>query len=161
MIEAKGTSAQIQFDGQYVTIIRKGFIARTTVGKGEKRLHIAQISGVQWKPAGPFVGGFIQFTVPGGNERRSSFGSQTQSAAHDENSVTFPKSQQPDFEKLRAAIDQAIAAHHAPQPVQHAPQPAPAGPSLADELVKLGGLLQQGIITQQDFETAKAKILGG
>ena len=69
MIEAVGKAGQIQFDGQYVTITRKGFLARSIVGKGEKRLHIAQISGVQWKPAGPLINGFIQFTLPGGIER--------------------------------------------------------------------------------------------
>lgn len=71
MIEVKGHGGQVQFDGQYVTITRKGFLARATVGKGEKRLHISQI--------------------------------------------TVTKQQQPEFEKLRAALDQAIAAQHAPQ----------------------------------------------
>ncbi|WP_454131580.1 DUF4429 domain-containing protein [Kitasatospora aureofaciens] len=43
------------FDGQYVTITRKGILGRLSVGKGEKRFHISQISSVQWKPAGPLV----------------------------------------------------------------------------------------------------------
>ena len=37
-----------------------------TIGKGEKRIPISSIKAVQWKPAGPLVNGFIQFTVPGG-----------------------------------------------------------------------------------------------
>ncbi|WP_405580695.1 DUF4429 domain-containing protein [Streptomyces sp. NBC_01092] len=115
MIDVKGHTGQVQFDGQFVTITRTGFGARLTVGKGEKRLHIAQISAVQWKPAGLMVNGFIQFTVPGGNEQRSAFGSQTRSAVQDENSVVFTRKQQPEFEKLRAALDQAIAAQHGPQ----------------------------------------------
>ncbi|MBK3563211.1 MULTISPECIES: DUF4429 domain-containing protein [unclassified Streptomyces] len=154
MSEVKGQSGQIQFDGQYITITRKGFLARTTVGKGEKRLHISQVSAVQWKPAGPFMNGFIQFTVPGGNERRSAFGSQTTSAAQDENSVVFTKKQQPEFEKLRAALDAAIAAQHAPQ------APAAAAPSsLADELGKLAALRQQGILSEAEFEQQKARLL--
>jgi hypothetical protein len=155
MIEVKGHSGQIQFDGQYVTITRKGFFARATIGKGEKRLHISQVSAVQWKPAGPLVNGFIQFTVPGGNERRSSFGSQTTSAAQDENSVIFTKKQQPEFEKLRAAIDAAIVAQHAPQ--AHA---AAAPSSLADELGKLAALRQQGILSDAEFQQQKARLLG-
>lgn len=154
MIEVSGQGGQIQFDGQYVTITRKGFLARATVGKGEKRLHISQISGVQWKPAGAMVNGFIQFTVPGGNERRSAFGSQTTNAAKDENSVVFTKKQMPEFEKLRAALDAAIAAHHAP-PVQ----PAATG-SVADELAKLGALREQGLLSPQEFEQQKARLLG-
>jgi hypothetical protein len=155
MIEVKGHGGQIQFDGQYVTITRKGFLARASVGKGEKRLHISQITAVQWKPAGAFVNGFIQFTVPGGNERRSAFGSQTSSAAQDENSVVFTKQQQPEFEKLRAALDQAIAAQHAPQaPVAAVPA------SLADELTKLAALRDQGVLNPAEFEQQKARLLG-
>ena len=155
MLEAKGTGGQIEFDGQYVTITRKGFLARATVGKGEKRLHVSQISAVQWKPAGAFVNGFIQFTVPGGNERRSAFGSQSKSAAQDENSVMFTKQQQPEFEKLRATLDEAVAQQHTPQ--QHSAPVAPT--SVADELGKLSALLQQGMLTQPEFEQQKARLL--
>lgn len=153
MIEAKGHTGAVSFDGQHVTIIRKGFLARASVGKGEKRLHVGQIAAVQWKPAGPLVNGFIQFTVPGGNERRSAFGSQTSSAAHDENSVVFTRKQMPDFERLRAAIDEAISR-------QHAPQDGAGYGSVADELAKLASLRDGGVITAADFEVVKAKLLG-
>nr|WP_265566398.1 SHOCT domain-containing protein [Streptomyces hygroscopicus] len=100
------------------------------------------------------MNGFIQFTVPGGNERRSALGSQTSSAAQDENSVVFTKQQQPEFDKLRAALDQAIAAQHAPQaPVATRPT------SLADELTKLAALRDQGILSATEFEQQKARLL--
>ncbi|MGW2620333.1 DUF4429 domain-containing protein [Streptomyces sp. NPDC001500] len=156
MIEVSGQGGQIQFDGQYVTITRKGFLARATVGKGEKRLHVSQIAATQWKPAGPFVNGFIQFTLPGGIERRSAFGAQTANAAQDENSVVFTKKQQPEFEKLRAAVDQAIAAQHAP-PAHAAPA---SSTSVADELTKLAALRDQGILSPAEFEQQKARLLG-
>ncbi|MGW3511190.1 DUF4429 domain-containing protein [Streptomyces sp. NPDC000994] len=154
---AKGTGGQLRFDGQYVTFEHKGFLARATTGKGEKRLHISQISAVQWKPAGMVVNGFIQFTIPGGNEVRSSFGSQTFSAVEDENSVVFNRNQQPAFEAMRAAIDEAIARQHA------APQPAAApaaGASVAEQLTQLGALVQQGLMSREEFEQAKARLLG-
>jgi hypothetical protein len=78
MIDISGQGGQIQFDGQYVTITRKGFLARASHGKGEKRLHVSQIAAIQWK-----------LTVPGGIEQRSKFGSQTLDATKDENSVVF------------------------------------------------------------------------
>lgn len=156
-MEAKGKTGRITFDGQYITITRDTFLARSTVGKGEKRLHVAQISGVQWKPAGAVVNGFIQFTVPGGNERRSRLGSQTNDAAHDENSVVFTKKQQPAFEELRQALDVAISAQHAPA----AAVAAPSAASMADELAKLAALVQSGAITQEEFRQAKARLLGG
>lgn len=159
MFEVKGKSGQIQFDGQYVTITRKGFLARSLVGKGEKRLHISQIASVQWKPAGAVINGFIQFGMAGGVERRSKFGSQTQDALKDENSVVFTKQQMPQFEELRKHLDDAIAQQHAPQQQVWQQQP-PAAPSVADELAKLGQLVQQGILTQAEFEQQKARLLG-
>lgn len=155
MTEVTGQGGQITFDGQYVTITRKGFLARATHGKGEKRLHISQISAVQWKPAGALVNGFIQFTVPGGNEVRGRMGSQTSNAAKDENSVIFTKAQMPEFEKLRAELDNAIVAQHAPQHTGPAPSV-----SLADELAKLAGLRDQGILSPAEFEQQKARLLG-
>ena len=109
---------------------------------------------MQWKPAGAVTNGFIQFTIPGGNERRSRFGSQTQDAVRDENSIVFTRKQQPEFEKLRAAQDDAIARHHSPQAV------AGPAPSIADELAKFAALRDQGVITAADFETAKTRLLG-
>ena len=155
MIEAKGHNGQIQFDGQTVTITRKGILGRLSVGKGEKRFHISQISSVQWKPAGPFVNGFIAFSAAGGNERRSKFGSQTSSAAHDENSVIFTTKQKTAFEELRAAVEAAIAAHHGRGPAA----PAPAA-STADELGKLATLRDQGVISDDEFQRQKQRLLG-
>lgn len=156
MTEVHGHGGQIQFDGHYVTITRKGFLARAVVGKGEKRLHISQISAIQWKPAGPLVNGFIQFSVSGGSERRSRFGSQTQDAARDENSVVFAKAQQPWFEHLRATLDAAIAAQHGARLAT----PAAAPVSVADELAKLAQLHRSGVLTEAEFQQQKARLLG-
>lgn len=156
-MEIKGVNGQVHFDGQYVTITRKGFLARASIGKGEKRLHISQITALQWKPAGALVNGYLQFTIPGGVERRSKFGKQTPDAIRDENSIIFTKQQQPQFEHLRAALDDAIARRHAPQPASA--QGAGFG-SIADELAKLAALRDQGVISVVDFEAGKRKLLG-
>ncbi|MGW0550548.1 DUF4429 domain-containing protein [Streptomyces altiplanensis] len=156
MLSAKGNNGTITFDGHTVLIERKGLAARALVGVGEKRIPLHSINAVQWKKAG-FSAGFIQFTISGGSERRSQFGRQSGDAMRDENSVTFHVKQMPAFEELRAAIDAAIAQRHAPQ--QAAPAAAPAG-SVADELAKLGSLVQQGLLTQQEFEQQKARLLG-
>ena len=48
---------------------------------------------MQINQAGALVNGFIQFTVLGGNQRRSAFGQQTQ----DENFVVFIRSDEQAF----------------------------------------------------------------
>jgi hypothetical protein len=151
---AKGQNGQLHFDGQYVTIRREGFLARTTIGRGEKRLHVSQITGIQWKSATAFVRGFIQFTIPGGVERRSRGGNQIRDAFNDENSLVFTKAALSDFARVRDAIDAAIARQHAP-----AAAPAPTV-SVANELAKLATLLERGHITAAEFDAQKRRLLG-
>jgi putative oligomerization/nucleic acid binding protein len=49
------------------------------------------------------------------------------------------------------------------QPQQQAPPPdAPAaGPSMADQLQQIADLHQQGVLSDEEFAAAKAKLLGG
>jgi len=151
-MQVKGHNGTISLDGTFVTIARTGFLARATIGKGEKRIPVGQISAVQFKRAGWAMNGFIQFTVAGGVERRSQFGSQTNSASHDENSVIFTRSQQPEFEQLRDAVEAAMVA------------PAPsvaAAPDVVDQLRRLAELRDAGVVNSEEFETAKVRLLGG
>jgi hypothetical protein len=156
VIEANGVGGQVHFDDTYVTIERKGFLARAVVGKGDKRIPLASIVSVQWKPAGSLVNGFIQFETAGSGGTRSRAGSQTFDAGKDENSVVFNKKQSPEFERLRSAVESAIAALH---DLRRQQQAAPT--SLADELTKLASLVQQGLLSPQEFEAQKARLLSG
>lgn len=153
VVEVKGHTGTVVFDGDFVTIRRTGFNARMSVGKGEKRIPLSSISAVQWKPAGALVNGFIQFTVGGGNEARSSFGSQTTDAVKDENSVVFLKKQMSDFDALRSEIEKAIADRGRPS------SPAPAAPDHLAQLKQLGELRDAGVLSNDEFETKKAEIL--
>jgi len=155
-MEARGHNGQAAFDGQFVTITRRGFLARASVGKGTKRIPVSQIAAVQWKPAGPLVNGFIQFTLPGGMERRSRMGRQTKSAVDDENSVIFTRSQMPAFDQLRAAIEAELAARNAPahRRVPQATQQDPAA-----QLRKLGELRQGGLISDLEYAAKREEII--
>jgi Domain of unknown function (DUF4429)/Short C-terminal domain len=155
-IAAKGHNGTVTFDGDFVTTERTGFLARASVGKGTKRIPLASITAVQWKPAGGMINGFISFTVGGGTEARSRFGSQTVDASRDENSVVITKKQMPDFEQLRTAVELAIAQRHRPVPVAPA---APAAPDLFAQLEQLGKLRDAGVLTNEEFEAKKAELL--
>lgn len=148
-ITAKGTNGTLAFDGSFVTITRTG-LARLTIGKGDKRIPLTSIAGVEWKPAGPLAYGFLQISIPGGVEQRSKFGTRTFNAYGDENTVTFTRPQEPSFERVRRAIEQAIAQHLR----------SASAPSVADELAKLGHLLHSGLLTQEEFNSQKARLLG-
>lgn len=118
--------------------------------RGEKRIPFRAITAVQMKEAG-LTGGYIQFTIGGGNERQGGF----LAASNDENSFIFAADNNKLMRQVRDYIEQRIgpAASVAP------PAVAPAQPSLSDELVKLSGLLEKGLISQSEFEKAKTKLL--
>ena len=112
MVEAKGRNGHMSFDGDFVTIRRAHFFGRM-VDKDGRRVPIATITEVQFKPAGGFVNnGFISLTLTGGVEKRAAFGDRTVDPSNDPNSVLFSTKQQPQFEELRTEIETAIAAHH-------------------------------------------------
>jgi hypothetical protein len=109
---------------------------------------------VQLKPAGPVYNGFIQFTVPGGIERRSSFGKHTRDAFGDENSVVFSRGQMPAFLALRDAIEEVIVLRSG----VHASAPATTA-NVAEQIGQLAALRDQGILTDAEFETKKTELL--
>jgi len=148
MIEVSGrVGASAAFDGEYVTLRRKGW-SRGVSGKGERKVHVSQISAVEWKPAGVVMDGFIRFVVPGTVARRSSFGRQSDDARFDEWAVPFWRKSQPQFEELRRAVEGAVAQ------LRGAVQPDPL-----DQLRKLGELRDAGILTSAEFEAKKRKLL--
>jgi hypothetical protein len=63
-----------------------------------------------------------------------------------------------DLEQQQSVPAQAVPQQAAPQ--QAAPQQA-AAPSMADQLNQLAGLHSQGVLNDDEFAAAKAKLLGG
>ena len=58
----------------------------------------------------------------------------------------------------QAAYDQQVAAAQAAAPAPAAPAPAEDDPML--QIQKLGALKEQGLLSDEEFTAAKAKILG-
>lgn len=149
-MEAKGVNGQLEFTGTKVIIKRKGMLAKMTQGlKGDKEIQVKQISSIQFKPAGAFTNGFIQFSFSGGKENKGGLFDATQ----DENSVMFNKKQLKDFEKIKNAIEEKI--NEMGQPVSYA---API--DVADQIKKLADLRDSGILTEEEFSAKKKQLLG-
>ena len=151
-ITVETRSTTLVFDGYTLTINR----TRNTgyQKKGTRSIPIGQISGIELKPAGKWSGaGHIRFVIGGTIERhyRTTQVFKTD-VLKDDNAVPFSVSQQPAVEALKAAIEQSIAQ-------QQAGGVQTVGPSLADELAKLQGLYQQGVLSPDEFAAAKARLL--
>ncbi|HLL69071.1 MAG TPA: DUF4429 domain-containing protein [Micromonosporaceae bacterium] len=150
MIQVKGVNGQVEFDGTTLTIHREGFLARASVGRGTKRIPVGSIVAVQWKPPSFGTNGFVQFETAGMGGTRSKYGQQAKDASTDENSVMVKKSMVPAFDELRAAVEQAMAGQAQGGQVSASP---------ADELTKLAALVGQGLLSREEFDAAKARLL--
>lgn len=167
-LEAKGPNGEIAVDENWVTITRRNFRAKLSHGfDGEKRIPISSITAVQFKSVGKFgsslgrlnksadsntipATGYIQFVVLGSQESKGGL-----AAAHyDENTVTFNSVGESDFVRIRDFVEQRIIELRNPAPVVVAQEV-----DVADQILKLANLVAQGVLTQEEFEAQKSKLL--
>ncbi len=81
----------------------------------------------------------------------------SKSGAGDENSVMFVKSQQADFERLKAEVEERMARfRHARLGVA---QPVAPQADIAGQIKKLADLRDAGILTEEEFSSNKAELL--
>ena len=168
-LEAKGPNGEITVDADWVTISRKNFRSKMSHGfDGDKRIPMSSITAVQFKSVGKYgsvlgrlnkspesaIGpatGFIQFAVLGSQESKRGL----LAAQYDENSIMFNNVGEPDFVKIRDFVESRIIELRSPNPTMVTQEI-----DIADQLLKLSKLIEQGILTQDEFESQKAKLLG-
>ncbi|MDO8180215.1 MAG: hypothetical protein Q7T62_18360 [Undibacterium sp.] len=141
----------LSVDGDMVKIIKVGGIFAS---QREKTIPIQNISSIEVKKPGVLINGFIQLSIAGGVARESSYTwtGGVNDALKDENSVVFVGD---DNYQLALQIKTDIESKMA----RTAPS-AFAGGSVADELLKFKGLLDAGLLTQDEFDSIKKRLLG-
>lgn len=144
----KGVNGQLELYNDKVIIKRKGVLAKMTQGffKGDKTLYLKQITGIQVKQGGLVTNGYIQFTVPGGIENRKGLSDATK----DENTVMFNKKYNELVQKMKDKIEELQQTLNG-QPVSQL--------SSADEIKKYKELLDQGVLTEEEFTEKKKQLL--
>ncbi len=146
-LHAKGIFARITISDDWLTMTRKGF---ANLGhKGERRISLASITGVQFRSCGTFHNGHIRLLVPGTTEHS---GGQI-ATSDDENKVEFKKKHQAEFDAVRERVEQSIARKQAGS------QPTTSEPDATDQLKKLGELRDAGVVTDEEFEAKKVELL--
>lgn len=153
-LSASGYNGQITIDGEFVVISRKGLMSKMYQGlKGDKRIPISSITSVQLREP-KLTDGFIQFGVAGSIDS----GGGVLAARGDENSVSFYKKDLADMLAIRDHIEAKIIERSKPQVITVQAQAAPPASKL-DQLKQLGELRDSGVLTNEEFEAEKAKLM--
>ena len=149
---ASGHNGQISFDGDFLVISRKGVLAKVYQGaKGDKRVPLTSITSVQLREPKFGTDGYIQFGILGSIDS----GGGMMAARHDENSVSFYKKDLANFQAVRSYVEQQIVERSKPQVVVV----GNGGTDVATQLQKLADLMEQGLLTKEEFDSQKAKLL--
>lgn len=141
---------RVILDGNFLRIKRKGFLNFANHGMdGEKTIDIYNMSGVQMKEAGSVTSGYLQFIFMGSKENKGGLFAATK----DENTIMFIKKEQDMANEIKAYIENILANKN-----------SSTGPQVqtgsADEIRKFKELLDEGIITEEEFAAKKKELLG-
>lgn len=140
----------IEVDSQSVKITQHGFMNAINRGlSGTKMYPFNNLTAIQYKAPG-FTTGYLQFILMGSQETKSG----VSGAVKDENSILFSKKELSLILELKEYVEWKIANKDS------VPQTSSSVLSDADELLKFKSLLEQGIITRDEFEIKKKQILG-
>jgi hypothetical protein len=153
MLQLNGRQGKsVIVDGASIKIVKAGSVFSSP---REKILPIKNITSVEVKKPGPFIVGFIQFSIAGGIARDSSFNVSggAFNAVQDENSVVFA-----DQESYAIALK---IKDYIQNFTESGGSPIVKGiDSIADEIRKLKLLVDDGILTQEEFTKKKQQLLG-
>lgn len=144
IISFKGSNGKIELYEDFVRLDRGTALGILLQGpKGAKDIYFNNITSIGIKKPGLGVG-FLQFFIPGGNEVKSGMNS----SQRDENTITFMGKKE--YEKaleIKEYIEKRINFKSS------------GSSSIADEIEKLHSLMEKGIITKEEFENKKSKLL--
>ena len=145
----KGLLGQLEVYQDKVIIKRKGAIANMGHGfTGDKTIYINQITSIQLKLGSPFLSGYIQFTIAGVIESNKGLFPATR----DKNAIIFRARDNKLATEIREFIEE--------QMMKNKLNGTHPTISSADELRKYKQLLDEKIISQEEFEQKKKQLLG-
>jgi hypothetical protein len=107
-ISLDGLLGSMHLDGTWVTILKQGL---GPAMKGERRVHVSQIVGVNFKAATAMYHGFVQVVVDGETPARAArFGTSAgRPPMEDPLSISFAKRKNASAAAIRQAIEEAVA----------------------------------------------------
>lgn len=148
----KGVGGLLEVYEDKVTITPKGLRGVIHKGvKGTKTIPFFSITAIQFKEPGLLTNGYIQFTVGGGNESKGGIFD----AYSDENTFIFANNYAGNIElsiEIKDYIEKRIFESKKTQTPE-------SSSSIADELLKLADLKSKGILSEEEFQSLKRRLI--
>lgn len=163
--ELKGLNGVILIHDEFIEISRKslgGFIFQGSVGN--RRFYYTSISAIEYKSPSMVSNGYFKIISSGTSEVNAKvgiFGSSIDSSK-DPNTVilrAFTKHASAECDSLYAFAVNHLDSIKKQSPSQLSTQILPSNTSYLEELKALGELLKSNVLTQDEFEAEKQKIL--
>jgi hypothetical protein len=109
-LEARGSNGIVVFDGEYVSIVRSGGLARWAwIFAGEKKIPLTAVAAVRWQPPTATMDGFIALTLRSGKGTSPDVTGAGRAAAKDPHAVMVAPEQAELMLMMRDAIERALA----------------------------------------------------
>ncbi|WP_171333324.1 DUF4429 domain-containing protein [Enterococcus cecorum] len=144
----KPMKTTINITDNAILINREGMNSFLIQGaKGQKTIPLKNITSVQFKLPGGMTNGYIQFSMLGSLESKGGI----QAAVRDENSIVFTKKDNEIMTALKDYVENIVL---------NTSDSSSPQLSAADEIAKFKKLLDDGILTQEEFDKKKAELLG-
>lgn len=139
-----------------VSITPKGFLGFASKGMaGERKIFYKDISSVQFKPSTKLLSGFIEFYFAGHNTQKQ--GGGLFAGTNNDNRFTFHNKFLPDMVKINDYIQEKI---NNPTQTQNTTTTQSQDNNAIEQIKQLKQLLDEGIITQEEFDAKKKQLLG-
>lgn len=159
LAEFKGQNGKIIVYDEYLVLSKKTFGGFLSQGgtSGDRRYLYKDLITVEYKKPTFTANGYFKAIVQGTNETNAKVGlfMSSSKSAKDQNTIilrAFSKKVGEETDRIYDLIMQKISESKVEKPIQTAT-------SKMDELKKLGDLKNSGIITEEEFQQEKKKLL--
>jgi len=150
LLEIKGRNGTLIVTENKIIIKRKGLVALLNKGSAsDKEIPIKNISAIEYFKGNILLNGKMQFSVSGEVATL-----QSKPGGFEENTIIFLKKQSSDFLKAKKMIEDLR------EKLEQNSNTVINQISSADELKKFLELKEQGIITEEEYNSKKKELLG-
>ncbi|MEA4925722.1 MAG: DUF4429 domain-containing protein [Syntrophomonadaceae bacterium] len=121
LMHLDGINGQLELYNDKIIIKRKGALPKIAQGsfREDKTIYLKQITSIQVKPGNIFTNGYIQFSLPGGNDSTKGLINATQ----DENTIMFVRKHNSVVEEIKNKIEHLQSTLTMHQEVSSADEP--------------------------------------